>query len=194
MSELKKQFVVQYFDSWIEDEVDYSTEGIKILKTLYIKMELCSGSLRKVINSLKGFKRDYKTIHFFICCEILRELTNAVNYLHSVNIIHRDLKPENVVTTDGRNGVFLKLCDFNIAKILGINDSKEPENDQEESQDHPDDLTRNRGTRYYMAPEMKTGNYGEKSDMFGLALIATEIFNFEDSVQKICPKWRRIMY
>ena len=114
--------------------------------------------------------------------------------MHSKNIIHRDLKPENVVTTDGRNGIFLKLCDFNIAKVLGIEEFSQ--NDPESSQVQPVELsfTRNRGTRYYIAPEMKTGIYNEKSDMFGLALIATEIFNFEDSVGKISPKWRRVMY
>jgi serine/threonine protein kinase len=42
------------------------------------------------------------------------------------------------------------------------------------------------GTDNYMAPEVRDGQkYGLKSDMFGLALIATEIFNFEDSVRDI---------
>ena len=124
----------------------------------------------------------------------MRELSKAVNYLHSNHIIHRDLKPENVVTTDGRNGIFLKLCDFNIAKVLEIKELSQ--NEQESSQVQTDELkfTRNSGTRYYIAPEIKTGIYDEKSDMFGLALIATEIFNFEDSVEKISPKWRRVMY
>ena len=142
----------------------------------------------------KSFKENHKTFRFFISCQLLRELTKAVNYLHSNHIIHRDLKPENVVTTDGKNGVFMKLCDFNIAKVLGIEEY--PQIDQETSHKHPRNMkfTRNRGTRYYIAPEMKTGIYGEKSDMFGLALIATEIFCFEDSVEKISPKWRRVMY
>ena len=36
------------------------------------------------------------------------------------SIIHRDLKPENVLFCDGRNGVFLKLCDFGYAKPLEV--------------------------------------------------------------------------
>ena len=130
-----------------------------------------------------------------------------MNYLHSNHVIHRDLKPENVLISDGRNGVFLKLCDINIAKILAI--KLIPENAQATpdglqpgeytnnvgiSEDQPGEYTRNTGTRYYIAPEIKTGIYDEKSDMFGLALIATEISNFEDNVEKISSKWRRVMY
>ena len=152
---------------------------------------MCSEKLRKVIDlMIILLEENHKIFRFFISCELLRELTKAFNYLHSNHIIHRDLKPENVVTTYGRNGVFLKLCDFNIAKVLGISD----ENDQDNSEEQPGEYTRNRGTRYYIAPEIKSGGYNEKSDIFGLALIATEIFNFEDSVEKISPKWRRVMY
>ena len=94
-----------------------------------------------------------------------------------------------MVTADGRNGVFIKLCDFNIVKLLGIKD----ENDQDTSEVQPGEYTRNEGTPYYIAPEVKTAIYNEKPDMFGLALIATEIFNFEDSVANISPKCRRVM-
>ena len=88
--------------------------------------------------------------------------------------------------------MFLKLCDFNIVKVLEIKVTFEDE--QAESEDHPNELTRNAGTKYYIAPEVKTGIYDNKSDMFGLALIATQIFCFEDSVEKISPKLTRVMY
>ena len=186
LSELKSDLIVEYFDSWIETLVEFN----EIRKYLFIKMELCEQNLRNTIQFMKSIDEKFKTFCFFISCQLLRDLTKCVNYLHSKNIIHRDLTPENVLISDGRNGVFLKLCDFNIAKVLGFKD----ENDDENNEDQPGEFTRNRGTRFYMAPEIKTGIYNEKSDMFGLALIATEIFNFEDSVEKISPKWRRKMY
>ena len=141
---------------------------------------------------MKKTLKNYKTFRFFISCQLFKELTKAVNYLHSKNIIHRDLKPENVVTTDGSNGVFLKLCDFNIAKVLGIKDSSEE--DQVNSEDHPDEFTRNAVTTYYIAPEVKTGTYDEKSDMFGLALIATQIFRFKHNVREISLLLKKDMY
>ena len=190
MSQLESDYVVQYFDSWVEDEVGFNSEGLpQILKILYIKMELCSGSLRQVIKSMKNLKNLHKNYHYFISCELFRELTKCVKYLHSINIIHRDLKPENVLTIEGRNGVFLKLCDFNIAKTLGIQDVIEKDQDTTENQQI--EFTRNRGTLYYMAPEIRTGIYDQKSDMFGLALIGTEIFSFEDSIKDIRDLMRK---
>lgn len=57
-------------------------------------MEYCSGGdLRQVLN---------KPVN---CCglpekdvlHILRDISSAVSYLHSVKVVHRDLKPENIV-------------------------------------------------------------------------------------------------
>ena len=115
LSELKSDYVVQYFDSWIEASVELN----QITKHLFIKLELCEHNLRKIIIELINFEEKFKTFQFFISFELFRELTKAVNYLHSLKtpIIHRDLKPENVLISDGRNGVFLKLCDFGLAKL-----------------------------------------------------------------------------
>ena len=115
------------------------------------------------------FEEKFKNFQFFISFELFRELTKAVNYLHSQNIMHRDLNPGNVLISDGRNGVFLKLCDLGLAI-------------PHEIEKH----TAFVGTQSYMAPEVKDGEeYDLKSDIFGLALIGTEIFRFEDNVRKI---------
>ena len=34
------------------------------------------------------------------CAKIMKQILNAVNYLHSKNIVHRDLKPENIMLTN----------------------------------------------------------------------------------------------
>ena len=81
MSQLNSDFVVQYFDSWIELDLNKSNE---LTKFLYIKMDLCSESLRKIIQFMKkSFNDRHKTFRFFISCELLRDPTKAVNYLHS---------------------------------------------------------------------------------------------------------------
>ena len=166
LSELKSDYVVQYFDSWIEASV----KSNQIKKYLFIKLELCEQNLKEIFQYI-NFEEKFKTFQFFISFELFRELTKAVNYLHSLKtpIIHRDLKPENVLISDGRNGVFLKLCDFGYAKPLEVLKH-----------------TRMVGTDSYMAPEVKDEEeYGLKSDIFGLALIGTELFRFEDKVSKI---------
>lgn len=40
----------------------------------------------------------------------IRDITDAVAYLHSMRIIHRDLKPENIVLQDVDGKVRKKLC------------------------------------------------------------------------------------
>ena len=135
-----------------------------------MKLELCEQNLKQIIN-LMDFEEKFKTFQFFTSFELFRELTKAVNSLHSNKpqpIMHRDLKPENVLISDGRNGVFLKLCDFGLAI-------------PHEIKKH----TADKGTQSYMAPEVRYGEeYDLKSDIFGLALIGTEIFKFEDNLMK----------
>lgn len=43
----------------------------------------------------------------------VREIAEAVRYLHDQGIAHRDIKPENIVLTNGMS----KLCDFGWAAI-----------------------------------------------------------------------------
>ena len=57
----------------------------------------------KRLNSLK----ESQTI------EIIKQVANAVKYLHENGIAHRDIKPENVVMSNG----VVKLCDFGWAAI-----------------------------------------------------------------------------
>ena len=174
LSELKSDLIVEYFDSWIETLVEFN----EIQKYLFIKMELCEQNLRNTIQFMKSIDEKFKTFCFFISCQLFRELTKCVNYLHSNHIIHRDLKPENVLISDGRNGVFLKLCDFGLSKF--------------------NDMSKHTGfvgTYSYRAPEVRKGlKYDLKSDIFGLALIATEIFGFEDSVKKMSPNLKRLQF
>ena len=131
-------------------------------KSYVVIQELCH--LRSVLNQICWIT----SINFklFISSQFFRELTKAVNYLHWLKWpqIHRDLKPENVLISNETNGVFLKLCDFGLSKSNQTSDDSQ-----------------NIGTQSYMAPEVRLGQfYNTKSDVYSLALIATEIYNFED--------------
>ena len=68
-------------------------------------MEMCSQNLKSLIEEINGLSGEkFKTIKYFIRTEILIEIIEGLNDLHSKNIIHRDLKPLNILISDGNNG------------------------------------------------------------------------------------------
>lgn len=48
------------------------------------------------------------------CIKIIKDLINAVEYIHKIGIIHYDIKPENVMITR----TSMKLIDFGAAEII----------------------------------------------------------------------------
>ena len=88
--------------------------------------------------------------------ELMLQLMQAVQYLHSYGIIHRDLKLENIMMTDNSENSVPKLVDFGLAKILGPT----------EKSDEPF------GTLGYVAPEvLKKEPYSFSCDMWSLGCI-----------------------
>lgn len=54
---------------------------------------------------------------------LLRQICDAVAYLHRLGIVHRDLKPGNVLLTRKRGGS-VKLCDFGMVKTPDTSGSR----------------------------------------------------------------------
>ncbi|CAG2105711.1 unnamed protein product [Medioppia subpectinata] len=113
----RSPYVVRYYNSWLTGH------------RLYIQMELCSGSLRTVLNNRCDIFRRWansqlkpmKTIEYFITCNIYRELLECVQHLHQLKpaLNHRDLKPENIlIARKPRNGRFVVLGDFGLSSTL----------------------------------------------------------------------------
>ncbi|KAI9668890.1 MAG: hypothetical protein M1831_000960 [Alyxoria varia] len=87
----------------------------------------------------------------------LRQVFEAVDYLHQRNVVHRDLKPENLlyVTKDANSS--LVLADFGIAKTL---DSQH------------EVLTSMAGSFGYAAPEiMQRQGHGKAVDIWSMGVI-----------------------
>jgi len=89
---------------------------------------------------------------------IMKNLFDAIDYVHSTGIVHRDLKPENVMLEfNARNEITkVKIIDFGLACY--IEDDKA--------------MKARCGTLNYTAPEILTGErYDNRVDIFSLGVI-----------------------
>ena len=87
---------------------------------------------------------------------ILKQILQAVNYLHSHGVCHRDLKPENILFSTISEDSQVKLIDFGLSKVFdGDNNT----------------MKGTVGTTFYMAPEVINGKYDEKCDIWSCGVI-----------------------
>lgn len=78
----------------------------------YLAMELLAGK------NLADQIADAGKLALPDALHVMRQLLDALGYLHGLEIVHRDVKPENVMLVE-RNGdpAFVKLLDLGIAKV-----------------------------------------------------------------------------
>ncbi len=93
---------------------------------------------------------------------VLRGIARAIDAAHAAGIAHRDLKPENIfLMFDEDSGVFPKLLDFGIAKLLGDSISG-----------HKTRTGAPMGTPYYMSPEQCRGkNVDHRTDIYSFGVM-----------------------
>ena len=116
---------------------------------IFLVTELCDGcELFEEISSRKQFA-EHEAAH------VTKQILQAIAFCHGKNIAHRDLKPENLLIDINQKGS-IKLIDFGTSHHYG----------QEHSNMHA-----MYGTPYYIAPEVLTGNYTEKCDMWSIGVI-----------------------
>ena len=106
---------------------------------------------------------------------ILRSIARALDAAHAKGIAHRDLKPENIfLANDPDGGVFPKLLDFGIAKLMAPEDSVM----------HRTGTGVPIGTPYYMSPEQCRGrDVDRRTDIYSFGIVVyrllTGAFPFE---------------
>ncbi len=75
--------------------------------TAYYAMEyIPNGSLKKLVQE-QGVFDEADTLH------TIKEVGNALEYIHSRNILHLDIKPDNIMLSDDKNPI---IIDFGISK------------------------------------------------------------------------------
>lgn len=89
---------------------------------------------------------------------LLVQIGNALVYLHDKELIHLDITPKNILVDEKGNAF---LTDFGLSK-------------------HAKDRAKGGGTKNYMSPEQRTGNYGSigpKSDIYSFGVVAHELIH-----------------
>ncbi len=100
--------------------------------------------------------------------EIMRQVSGAVAAAHRAGIIHRDLKPANVML-ERSNGVFAKVLDFGLAKLVDGDD---------EGSATPGVTTSGAvfGTPLYMSPEQARAEAVDaRTDVWSLGIMLYEL-------------------
>lgn len=159
--------VVFYSRFQREEEVGRRLNNPHIVKVLtpekksrmYIAMEYIDGI------SLRALMRDYRPMAVERALDYVRQLCDALVYMHGQGVVHRDLKPENVLATS--DGV-LKIMDFGIAL------------DESARRLTWSGLSSTIGTPDYMAPEQVSGRRGDaRTDIYSLGIILYEMLTGE---------------
>ncbi|NWS77872.1 KCC4 kinase, partial [Crotophaga sulcirostris] len=98
----------------------------------------------------RGFYSERDAAH------VVKQILEAVSYLHANGVVHRDLKPENLLYADLSPDAPLKIGDFGLSKIV----------------DEQDTMKTVCGTPGYCAPEILHGcPYGPEVDMWSVGVI-----------------------
>ena len=105
---------------------------------MYIVMELANScTLHDLVDRAPENKLPVSQVQYF-----MRDLLEALQYIHGKNIVHRDIKPANcMLTTDFE----LKVADFGVAEFLNTYEAK-------------DYVSRSSGSPAFQSPEIANGD------------------------------------
>lgn len=113
---------------------------------VHLVMELCSGG-RLLDQMVKDGRYSEQR-----AANLLKDLVLVIKYCHDMGVVHRDIKPENILlTVSGK----MKLADFGLAVRVASGQR----------------LSGVAGSPAYVAPEVLSGHYSEKVDIWGAGVL-----------------------
>ncbi|KAK1554307.1 hypothetical protein Q3G72_010480 [Acer saccharum] len=127
--------------------------GVVTLQAVYeeaecfhLVMELCSGG--RLIDQMveEGCYSEQRAANIF------RDVMFVIKYCHDMGVVHRDIKPENILLTASGK---IKLADFGLAMRISNGQT----------------LSGLVGSPAYVAPEVLSGNYSEKVDIWSAGVL-----------------------
>ena len=142
---------------------------------VYLVLELCSGGelFDRIIE-----KKYYNETEARI---IFKQIMKAIIHCHQQGVCHRDLKPENFIMISKDDPYTLKLIDFGLSRTYNAEEGilapkKQMENIPQGKRHTRAVLATKAGTPFYIAPEVLTGNYNEKCDVWSAGVILYILF------------------
>lgn len=158
--------ILRFYESY-EDEKHY-----------YLVLELCKGGeLFDHIIQNNYYSEDDARI-------IFSQIMKALIYCHHNGISHRDLKPENFLMLTKSDPFSIKVIDFGLSKNftkninINANDNSKIIDSKTEAaftgRRNPKSkyiMNTKAGTPFYIAPEVLTGSYTEKCDVWSAGVI-----------------------
>lgn len=168
-------YIVRYFASWVEDE------------RLFIQTELCDGSLKDAMLSLRQQKPHDPRLDEEQLSAVIRDVCMGLSVLHSKNLVHLDVKPENILVkhllpTSSREGSSTskihKIADLGLATAAMGSGCDEI----------------NEGDSRYLAREVLQGNFSDltKADVFSLGLTCYELATNPKELPVNGDEWHRL--
>ena len=135
---------------------------------VYLVLELCTGGelFDRIVE-----KNYYKEPEAKI---IFKQMMKAIYHCHINGVCHRDLKPENFMMISKKDQYTIKLIDFGLSRQFEGNvltERKVEDNVKPMRRQTRATLKTKAGTPFYIAPEVLTGNYTEKCDVWSAGVI-----------------------
>ncbi|CAD8159337.1 unnamed protein product [Paramecium pentaurelia] len=117
---------------------------------IYIFMEKCIENLEQ---KLQKMKKENQIFSIYQVLHISKQVCKGYKEIMKKNIIHRDMKPENILI--GEDGYY-KISDYGLSKTLNDVESLLKQTQL--------------GTPLFVSPQVISGNYSNKADLFSFGL------------------------
>lgn len=153
-----------------KEEISMLKDEARLLASLnhphivrFYNIDFIENKLALVMEYIKGKTlRDAITaggIDISDAIDLISQILDALMYAHKNNVLHRDLKPENILLMEEHKKQIVKVTDFGLARFI-----------------KPGSVSASTaGTPLYMAPEVWSGKYDEKSDIWSVGAMLYEL-------------------
>ena len=157
------------------------------LSSVYLVLELATGGslLDRVLGDGKFSEKD--------AALIVRQITEAIGFLHSQGVVHRDLKPANLLLRD-TTSFCVKVTDFGLSKAFaepkaahapGLGHQRSGPLTSS-ARDHQLLMQTACGSRAYAAPEVLNGTeYDQSVDVWGIGVIMAILLTGEHPMSDV---------